>query len=388
MIRRKLQEKLAELAKGFPALAITGPRQSGKTTLARMAFPDLSYVSLEDPDQREMAISDPRRFLARFPDGAIFDEVQRTPDILSYLQGILDEPGRTPGRFILTGSQQFGLHSGISQSLAGRVAMETLLPFALGELYPKPPSAGLDEVLFKGFFPPVHDHDLAPNDWFNSYVQTCLERDVRNMLNVRDLSDFQRFLRLCAGRAGQLLNATQLANDTGISTKTAQAWISILEAGYIVFLLRPHHANFNKRLVKTPKLYFFDTGLLCWLLGIQEAGHLAVHPLRGAVFENFVAAEAMKSRFNRGLTSNLFFWRDQSGHEVDLVADQGALLMPVEVKSGKTIASDSFAGLDRWRKMAGARSAPPVLVYGGDASLSHGNMHVFSWCDPAWAELF
>ena len=388
MIHRLLQEKLKALAKGFPAVAITGPRQSGKTTLARTAFPNLPYVSLEDPDQRELAVADPRRFLARFRDGAIFDEVQRTPDLFSYLQGMLDEPQRPAGRFILTGSQQFGLHDRISQSLAGRVAMETLLPFAFGELYPRASSAGLDEVMFKGFYPPVHDRGLAPGTWFKSYVQTYLERDVRNMLNVRDLSDFQRFLRLSAGRAGQLLNATQLANDTGFSTKTAQAWISVLEAGYLVFLLRPHHANFNKRLIKMPKLYFFDTGLLCWLLGIQEAAQLATHPLRGAVFENLVAAEAMKSRFNRGLDSNLYFWRDQGGHEVDLVADQGTVLMPVEVKSGNTLGSDFFAGLDRWRKMAGTRSAPPVLVYGGDESLSRGEVRVFSWRDAAWAGLF
>lgn len=376
------------LAKGYPALAITGPRQSGKTTLARMAFPDLSYVSLEDPDHREMAVADPRGFLARYRDGAILDEVQRTPDLLSYLQGILDERGRPLGRFVLTGSQQFGLHSHISQSLAGRVAMETLLPFSLAELCPQPSPADLDEVLRRGFYPPVHDRNLAAADWFRSYVQTYLERDVRNTLNVRDLSDFQRFLRLCAGRAGQLLNASQLANDTGISTKTAQAWVSVLEAGYIVFLLRPHHANFNKRLIKAPKLYFFDTGLLCWLLGIMEPGQLCTHPLRGAVFENFVVVEALKSRFNRNLDSNLFFWRDQGGHEVDLVADQGNRLMPVEVKSGKTIAADSFTGLDRWQKMAGARSAQPVLVYGGEESCCYRGVRVFSWCDRTWPGLF
>jgi len=388
MIRRQLQERLIELAKGFPALAITGPRQSGKTTLARMTFPELAYVSLEDPDQREMAVTDPRGFLAKFRNGVILDEVQRTPDIFSYLQGILDEPGRPMGRFILTGSQQFGLHDRISQSLAGRVAMETLLPFSLSELYATPPSAELEEVLFRGFYPPVHERGLASGDWFKSYVQSYLERDVRNMLNVRDLSDFQRFLRLCAGRAGQLLNASQLANDAGISTKTAQAWISVLEAGYIAFLLRPHHANFNKRLIKAPKLYFFDTGLLCWLLGIQEAGHLVTHPLRGAVFENLVAAEAMKSRFNRGLDRNLFFWRDQGGHEVDLVADHGNMLMPVEIKSGKTIGSDYFTGLDRWKKMAGDRSAQPVLVYGGDESLCHNGVRVYSWRHLSWPRLF
>ncbi|OPZ97440.1 MAG: hypothetical protein BWY71_01617 [Planctomycetes bacterium ADurb.Bin412] len=388
MIRRQLQDKLQELAKGFPALAVTGPRQSGKTTLARAAFPHLLYVSLEDPDRREMALTDPRGFLDIYRNGAILDEVQRTPELFSYLQGILDQPGQPAGRFILTGSQQFGLHDRISQSLAGRVAMETLLPFSLTELYPKGPDASSDEVMWRGFYPPLHERQLNPTNWFKSYVQTYLERDVRNMLNIRDLGDFQRFLRLCAGRSGQLLNSSQLAADTGISTKTAQAWISVLEAGYLVFLLRPHHANFSKRLIKSPKLYFFDTGLLCWLLGIHEPDQLAVHPLRGAVFETMVAAEVMKSRFNRGLEPGLFFWRDQSGREVDLLADHGRLLLPAEVKSGKTIAAEAFTGLEYWRRLAGGKCGRPLLIYGGDDSFERQDIGVFSWRDPAWPAFF
>ncbi|MFA4943152.1 MAG: ATP-binding protein [Lentisphaeria bacterium] len=389
-IPRQAETQLRKLAGQYPVVAITGPRQAGKTTLARTVFPGKNYLSLENPDTRYLAQTDPRSFLDRCRQGAVLDEIQRCPDLLSYLQELVDaEP--LPGRFILTGSQQFGLLSNLTQSLAGRVALLQLLPFSLAERRQIGASAGLPklpELLFAGFYPPVHDRRLEPATWYANYVQTYVERDVRQLLNVKDLSTFQRFLRLCAGRCGQLLNLSQLASDSGISHTTARAWISILEASYILFLLQPHHENFNKRLIKAPKLYFHDPGLCAWLLMIQSPEQLDLHPARGALFETFVVTEALKSRLNRGLAGNLFFWRDQGGHEVDLVADQGLKLLPVEIKSGQTLAADFFTGLERWRRIAGPRGADPLLVYGGNQTLRHGATTVFSWHDPAWPELF
>jgi predicted AAA+ superfamily ATPase len=368
-----------ELAKGYPFVALTGPRQSGKTTLSRAVFPDKPYISLEDPDSREFAISDPRRFLSRYPDGAIIDEAQRAPDIFSYLQTRADDDGRM-GLFVLTGSQQFGLLSGITQSLAGRVGMVQLLPFTSGELQTadKLP-ASLDALLFQGAYPPLYDRPLTPSQWYAGYVTTYLERDVRQLTNIRDLSLFHRFIRLCAGRTGQLLNLSSLANDCGISHNTARAWLTVLEASYIVFLLQPHHRNFKKRLVKTPKLYFLDTGLASWLVGIQNAEQLATHPLRGALFETWAVGELLKSRFNRGLPSNLFFWRDNTGNEVDLLVDQGLTLDPVEIKSGYTIAPALFSSLKKWVGWAGAEAGKAYLLYGGDEHQEREAAEVIPW---------
>jgi len=379
MIPRLARATLLEMAQGFPFLALTGPRQSGKTTLARATFPGKPYVSLEDPDAREFADEDPRGFLAQFPDGAVLDEAQRCPALFSYLQTLSDLDGR-PGLFVLTGSQQFGLFSGLSQTLAGRVGMVQLLPFSTAELTAvgRPPSE-LDGTLFTGMYPPLYDRPLDPGRWFASYVATYVERDVRQMVNVRDLSAFQRFVRLCAGRTGQLLNLSGLASDAGITHNTAKAWVSILEASYLVHLLPPHYENFNKRLVKTPKLYFLDTGLAAWLLGIQEAGQLATHPLRGPLFETWVVAELLKSRFNQGLPSNLFFWRDRSGREVDVLMDEGTHLVPVEIKAGRTVNTDFFTGLKAWAALAGPRAGRSRLIYGGDSSQVRSDVDLFSW---------
>ncbi|HEX4845824.1 MAG TPA: ATP-binding protein [Geothrix sp.] len=379
MIPRLAGTTLVEMAQGFPFLALTGPRQSGKTTLARAMFPEKPYVSLEDPDARDFADGDPRGFLAQFPDGAVLDEVQRCPALFSYLQTLSDLDGR-PGLFVLTGSQQFGLFSGLSQTLAGRVGLVQLLPFSSEELTvtgSMPPD--LDGALSKGMYPPLYDRTLDPGRWFASYVATYVERDVRQMVNVRDLSTFQRFVRLCAGRTGQLLNLSGLASDAGITHNTAKAWVSILEASYLVHLLAPHHENFNKRLVKTPKLYFLDTGLAAWLLGIQEPGQLATHPLRGPLFETWVVAELLKRRFNRGLPSNLSFWRDRGGREVDVLMDEGTRLVPVEIKAGRTVNADFFAGLKAWTALAGPRAGRGRLVYGGDSPQARSEMEVLSW---------
>lgn len=381
MIFRDAEPTLRELAKEYPVVAITGPRQSGKTTLTRAVFSDKPYVSLEEPDHREFADEDPRGFLARYQDGAILDEVQRCPTLFSYLQGVLDHAGR-PGMFILTGSQQFGLLAGITQTLAGRVALLHLLPFTLKELATDGRSPrSLDESLFTGLYPPIHDRRLAPAVWYANYVQTYVERDVRQMVNVRDLSAFQRFVRMCAARIGQLLNLSGLANDCGITHNTAKAWLSVLEASYLVFLLPPHHRNFNKRLVRMPKLYFYDTGLAAWLLGIREPGQLAIHAMRGALFESRIISELLKNRYNRGLTSNLYFWRDRAGNEVDILAEHGEMLTPIEIKSGQTVTRDYLIGLQKWLVIAGASAVKPLLIYAGDTSYTRSGIEIRRWRD-------
>lgn len=386
MIPRNAKATLEEFAKGYPAIIITGPRQSGKTTLVKHVFKEKPYVSFENPDIREMSQQDPRGFLEKYESGAIFDEVQRSPEILSYLQEIIDSDRQT-GRFILTGSQQFGLLTGITQSLAGRVAMVHLLPFSYGELYTQHAfmsvSKDLDHVLFTGLYPPIHDRNLDPHIWYANYVQTYIERDVRQIINIRDLNTFQRFVRLCAARTGQLLNLSSLANDCSITHNTAKAWISILEASYIIFLLTPHHENFNKRIIKTPKLYFYDTGLACWLLSIQTPDQLNTHSLRGEIFESFVVSEFFKARFNQGLRPAYFFWRDRSGNEIDLLHQQGEKLIPFEIKSGKTMNQSYLKGLKKWGAIAGERSVNPTLIYGGDRSFKQNEFRIVAWTDEA-----
>jgi len=379
MIPREAESTLRDLAKGYPILALTGPRQSGKTTLARMVFSAHPYVSLENPAQRDFAQTDPQGFLNKFPDGAIIDEAQRCPELFSWLQGIVDDQQR-PGQFILTGSQQFGLLSGITQSLAGRVALLNLLPFSAGELrlsglLP----AGLDEALHKGSYPPVYDRQLDPGTWYANYVQTYLERDVRQLLNVRDLSQFQRFLRLCAGRSGQLLNLNALGDEAAVSHNTAREWISVLEASYIIHRLPPQHRNFNKRLVKTPKLYFHDTGLACWLLGIETPAQLSTHPQRGALFETWVVSEFLKKRLNTAKPSNLSFWRDRSGHEVDLLIEHAGRLQAIEIKSGATPTRDALRGLEKWQQVAGEAADRSRLIYGGDETQARSTVDFLSW---------
>ncbi|BAP89366.1 ATPase (AAA+ superfamily)-like protein [Burkholderiales bacterium GJ-E10] len=378
MFRRDLEPTLRRLSRYFPIVAITGPRQSGKTTLARRMFADKPYVSLEDPAERAFAETDARGFLARFSDGAIFDEAQRWPDLFSHLQGIVDAV-RTPGRFILTGSQQFDLLAGVTQSLSGRVAMAQLLPLSYGELPEL--SASPDQMIGAGGYPAIHAQGIPVADWFPNYVATYVERDVRQLLGVQDLSRFQRFLRLCAGRTGQLLNLSNLASETGITHSTARAWLSVLEASYIVFLLPPYHRNFGKRLVKTPKLYFVDTGLACWLLGIRSATQLATHPLRGALFETMIVGEFLKARAHAGQPADLYFWRDNGGNEADLLFEQADGLQTVEIKSGATVTPDYIQSGRKSGRFAGAEACLPWLIHGGtdaDNYLRSG-VDVISW---------
>ena len=379
MISRAAQKALLRMAEGFPIVAITGPRQSGKTTLAKLTFPQKPYLSLEDPDVRSTAESDPRGLLAGFPNGAILDEAQRAPQLFSYLQTKVDEQ-IIPGMFVLTGSQQFGLLSGITQSLAGRVGLIHLLPFAASELS----AAGqlpesLEELLVRGLYPPLYDRKILPSDWFSGYVATYVERDARQLINVRNLSVFQRFVKMCAARTGQILNLSSLASDCGITHNTAASWISVMEASYLIYLLRPHHRNFNKRLIKAPKLYFLDVGLAAWLMGIHTPEQIRFHAQRGAIFETFVVTEFLKSRFNQGLPSNLFYWRDSKGLEIDLILEAGEKLNAIEIKSGQTIVPDFFSSLKLWGKLARQKDFPAWLIYGGDKALTNENISIVPW---------
>lgn len=374
MIEREITGRLTALFRQYPFVTVTGPRQSGKTTLCRAAFPDLEYANLEAPDVRDFAESDPRGFLAQFSGAAILDEIQYVPELLSYLQVLADERGRS-GQFVLTGSEQFQLSDSISQSLAGRTALLRLLPFSLSERRMTGAGDAVDEILFSGFYPRIHDRGLDPRQSLRDYFETYVERDVRRLGEIRNLSSFRRFVRLCAGRVGQLLNLSSLGSDAGVSHTTARAWLTILERSYIAFQLRPFHTNIRKRLTKSPKLYFYDVGLASYLIGIERAGQLATHPLRGSLFENAVVAEALKYRFNQGHDSNLSFFRDSKGLECDLFYETGDGIYAIEVKSGSTITSDYFRSLDRVADLV-PRISVRVVVYGGRTRQSRSNGEV------------
>ena len=384
MIPRQALESLHRLARGFPVVAVTGPRQSGKTTLARAAFADKPYVSLENPQEREFAEADPQRFLGRFAQGAVLDEVQRCPQLLSWLQGLVDER-RVMGDFVLTGSAQFDLLAGITQSLAGRVGRVELLPLGAAELSAAGLlPASLGQALLQGGYPALYDRPVSPADWFANYVASYVERDVRQLVAVRDLSTFQTFVKMCAARTGQLLNLASLGADCGISAVTARHWLTVLESSYVVTLLRPHHRNLGKRLVKTPKLYFLDSGLAAWLLGIQDAQTLETHAARGALFETWVVSELLKQRFNAGRSSDLFFWRDHVGQEIDIVIDTAAGLVPLEIKSGSTFAADWADAMEKWGKLAEKAGQPvlqPTLIYGGSAGFERQGLRVWGWAE-------
>lgn len=361
MIYREAEKELQLLSAQVKAVAVTGPRQSGKTTLVKKVFKEKAYVNLENPDLRQFAREDPRGFLSNYPDGAILDEVQRVPELFSYLQQILDEKEQN-GSFILTGSNNFLLNSNISQSLAGRVGYLFLLPLDIGEINPGANMS--NQLIFKGGYPEIYQKDIDPKKYYDNYIRTYVERDVRLLKNITDLYTFERFLRLCAGRTGQLLNMSSLAADVGVDVKTIGSWLGVLEASFIAFRLYPYHENYNKRIVKMPKLYFYDTGLASALMGIEDVSQLTIHPLRGGLFENLVVVDFLKRLYNNGKQNNLYFWRDNIGNEVDLLIKKGANRYPVEIKSAQTISDEFFKGIRYWNKLTNTEGG--YLVYAGD----------------------
>ncbi len=365
MIKRIIADKLGQYAKQYPVITITGPRQSGKTTLGRMQFPDKTYLNLELPDVRAFAQSDPRAFLNRIPDGAIIDEIQRVPDLVSYIQGMVDEK-QQPGMFILTGSQQFELTNSINQSLAGRTALLRLLPFSMAELKSTYSNLDTDSLLFTGFYPRIYDKNLDPVQAQADYIATYVERDIRQLIQIKDLSVFQRFIKLCAGRSGQLLNLNNLAADTGVSHTTIREWITLLEASYIIFLLQPYHANIRKRLVKTPKLYFYDVGIMAHLLGIETRDQIMTHPLRGSLFENLVISEIIKHRFNASRNINLNFYRDSTGHEIDIIYHVADKILPIEIKSSQTFSNSFLESFYKLNTVIDSFPYGKMIVYNGD----------------------
>ncbi len=379
MIEREITDRLTALFQQYPFVTVTGPRQSGKTTLCRSAFPNLAYVNLEAPDQREFAESDPRGFLAQLGEGAIIDEVQHVPALLSYLQVLADELGRN-SLFVLSGSEQFRLSNAISQSLAGRTALLRLLPFSLGERRLTGASEAIDDIIFSGFYPRILDRGLEPHQALGDYFETYVERDVRRLGEIRNLSGFRRFVRLCAGRVGQLVNLSSLGSDAGVSHTTAREWLTVLETSYIIFQLPPFHANLRKRLIKSPKFYFYDVGLASYLIGIEYAEQIATHPLRGSLFENLVVSEALKHRFNRGRQSNFSFYRDSKGLECDLLYETGQSISAIEIKSGSTVSSDYFGGLNRVAKYIPNVNSKYV-VYGGTTRQSRNDCTVVPLSD-------
>ena len=394
VFKRDLRKALLKAARGYPVVTVTGPRQSGKTTLLRAAFPKRAYVSLEEPDHRAFALEDPRAFLAQFKGPLLIDEVQHAPQLLSYVQSIVDRR-RQPGQFILSGSQNLLLLESVSQSLAGRASILHLLPLSFSEIRGRAGAplktlgskavaasrvveADMLDLLWRGQYPRVHASNVAAHDWLRNYYRTYVERDVRSIVNVGDWESFNRFVRLCAGRCGQLLNAVSLGNDCGVTHTTVKRWLSILEATFIVHLLRPYHRSFNKRMIKAPKLYFLDSGLLSYLLGVRSASELASHASRGAIFESFVLAELLKNHWHQGIEPQIYFWRDTAGHEVDFIVENGSRPLAIEAKAGSTVAADFYNGLKYWRQLAGQQS-PAALIYAGQTQFVRQGIHTYPW---------
>ena len=379
LIERHLGKVVLAAARKYPVISVTGPRQSGKTTLVKQVFADYQYVNFEDPELREFATNDPKGFLQQFNKPLILDEVQYVPNIFSYIQLAVDN-NPNKGQFILTGSQNFLLLEQVSQSLAGRVAIFNLFPFSLEELKgTKYFSHSYEEYLYKGFYPRIYSDKLDAKEWLKNYTNTYIERDVRKIVNIGDLTRFQHFLKLCAGRVGQLVNFSEIGNELGVTYHTVQAWLSVLESSYIIFRLSPYYKNFNKRIIKSPKLYFYDTGLAAYLLGITKPDDVNSHFAKGALFENLIISEMIKYKTNNGMTPNIWFWRSSSGYELDCIVEDGKTIKAVEIKSGKTVTSDFFKGLNYWRDLTNLSDT--YIVYGGDNKQERTNATVLPWIE-------
>ncbi|MDX2285911.1 MAG: ATP-binding protein [Bacteroidia bacterium] len=379
MVKRELAAHIRLAAQQMPVISITGPRQSGKTTLCRSLFPDYFYANLENPETRQFALEDPRQFLAQGKDGMVIDEAQYAPLLFSYIQTLVDERKRN-GAFILSGSQNFLLMEKITQSLAGRVAVFHLLPFSLRELQASPyPPAQVWELIFRGGYPRIYDQEVKPGLFFPGYLQTYVERDLRQLANIGDLQQFQLFTRLTAGRIGQLFNQSAIANEAGATHSTIKRWFSLLQTSFVACTLPPYYRNFNKQLIKTPKLYFYDTGLACYLLGIRSPEELEVHHARGALFENFIITETLKHQHHQGNQPSLYFWRDRTGHEIDLLIDTGRRLHPVEIKSGQSIQPHFFSNLAFFSELSGGDPSLAALVYAGEERQQRSSGAVCGW---------
>lgn len=378
MFNRELAAELQSMMGYYPIVTVIGPRQSGKTTLVRSLYPLLPYVSLENPDDRRLAEMDPRSFLERFPEGAIIDEVQRHPELLSYLQGIVDERNQ-PGLFILTGSHQLALHEAISQSLAGRTAILKLLPLSMHELSQNQQTYSLDDYLFQGMYPRIYQNHIPPTKFYRDYMQTYLERDVRQMIQIKDLSLFQQFLHLCAGYVGQLLNHDALSNAIGVSASTIKHWLSILEASFIIFRLPPYYENFGKRIIKSHKLYFYDVGLASYLMDFRDKKELAHSHMRGSLVENLVILEMLKNHLNLGIEPSMYFYRDNNQREVDLILKSGTELLPIEIKSSKTFTASFLSGLTYFKQLVGDRCKTGYLVYAGEQTQKIGDFQLINY---------
>lgn len=376
---RTLMPNLQRLAQQYPVVTLTGPRQSGKTTLCQQAFQNHAYVSLEDLSARQYAKEDPNGFLARFNDGVILDEIQRTPELPSYIQEIVDK-NQKPGQFILTGSQQFEVTHTINQSLAGRTAVLRLLPFSYSELYSKQ-DISINRILYRGFYPRIFQHNLNPTEALSFYVNTYVERDIRNLIYIKHLSVFERFLKICASQIGRLTNYSRLANDCGVTQNTIKEWLSVLEASYIIFQLQPHFENFRKRLTKSSKIYFYDVGLAAYLLGISSEEHIESHPLRGELFENFIITEFLKNQYNNVKPNNLYFYRDNVGHEVDLILDKGVEINSIEIKLSKTFSPNFTAGLDFYHALSKEKNTQRMVIYGGHESFQFKQTKIYAYSD-------
>ncbi len=379
MIPRILGQRIQDAAAKMPVIVVTGPRQSGKSTLIRHSFPQYDYANLEDLQQRQFALEDPRNFLRNLGEHAIIDEVQHVPDLLSYIQTIVDENKR-PGQYILSGSQHILLMESVSQSLAGRVSIFNLLPFSLEEIDRTSFAQALyEDYIFRGFYPRIYDQDLDPTSWLSDYIQTYVERDLRQVINVSDLGTFRQFLQICAGRTGQQVNFSEIGGQIGVSYHTVHRWLNVLETSYIIYFLRPFHKNYNKRIIKTPKLYFYDTGLACALLNLRQVADLNAHFAKGALFENFIISEILKNHLHRGIQPAMYFWQAAGRHEIDLLLDHRGQLIPMEIKSSRTLHSNFFDGLTYFQDLSGASPDHSYLLYGGDEVQIRSQAKVVGW---------